>query len=230
MTGDDSGHGRREPSATCRPSRRAGSPWTSARTSSRSAPFSTRWRPGKRAFQGRRAVDTLAAILNEEPEPIAEINPQAPGRCAGSWSAVSPRSRATATPPRETSRAISKTLAGSFLGNQRRFQPSIDHPGSPPLDPGTALALLAVGTLAAGMAVGRREGRREPPSFQPFDLSRRRGQRRAFAPDGQTILYSALWGKVPSSSFCTRRGPRSRSAWAHGACKRSLAWTRSPCC
>ena len=29
---------------------------------------------GKRAFQGRTAVDTLAAILNEQPEPIASLN------------------------------------------------------------------------------------------------------------------------------------------------------------
>src|SRR5262249_16413212 len=33
---------------------------------------------GKRAFQRKTAVDTLAAILNDEPEPIASINPQTP--------------------------------------------------------------------------------------------------------------------------------------------------------
>ena len=33
---------------------------------------------GKRAFQKKTAIDTLAAILNEEPEPIASINPQVP--------------------------------------------------------------------------------------------------------------------------------------------------------
>ena len=33
---------------------------------------------GERAFQKRTAVETLSAILNEEPKPIAEINPQAP--------------------------------------------------------------------------------------------------------------------------------------------------------
>ena len=33
---------------------------------------------GKRAFHGKTAVDTLGAILNEEPEPIATANPQAP--------------------------------------------------------------------------------------------------------------------------------------------------------
>src|SRR5262249_15964012 len=33
---------------------------------------------GKRAFQKKTAVDTLSAILNEEPEPIASVNPQAP--------------------------------------------------------------------------------------------------------------------------------------------------------
>ena len=33
---------------------------------------------GKRAFQKKTAIDTLAAILNEEPEPIAAVNPQVP--------------------------------------------------------------------------------------------------------------------------------------------------------
>src|ERR1700693_4310293 len=43
---------------------------------------------GKRAFQKKTGVDTLAAILNEEPQPLADLNPQAPaplrwivGRC-----------------------------------------------------------------------------------------------------------------------------------------------------
>ena len=33
---------------------------------------------GKRAFQKKTAVDTLSAILNDEPEPIGTLNPQAP--------------------------------------------------------------------------------------------------------------------------------------------------------
>src|SRR5262249_48631890 len=33
---------------------------------------------GKRAFQGKTGVDTLAAILNEEPAPIATLNTQIP--------------------------------------------------------------------------------------------------------------------------------------------------------
>src|SRR6266496_1008970 len=33
---------------------------------------------GKRAFQKKTAVDTLSAILNEDPEPIAAVNPLAP--------------------------------------------------------------------------------------------------------------------------------------------------------
>src|SRR5262249_35766940 len=33
---------------------------------------------GKRAFQKKTAVDTLSAILNEEPEPIASSSPQTP--------------------------------------------------------------------------------------------------------------------------------------------------------
>ena len=33
---------------------------------------------GKRAFQKKTAIDTLAAILNDEPEPIAAVDPQTP--------------------------------------------------------------------------------------------------------------------------------------------------------
>ncbi len=33
---------------------------------------------GKRAFQGKSAVDTLAAILKGDPKPLAELNPEAP--------------------------------------------------------------------------------------------------------------------------------------------------------
>src|ERR1700693_5307999 len=33
---------------------------------------------GKRAFQKKTGVDTLAAILNEEPQPLADLNPSAP--------------------------------------------------------------------------------------------------------------------------------------------------------
>ncbi len=33
---------------------------------------------GKRAFQGKTGVDTLSAILNEEPQPLTDLNPQAP--------------------------------------------------------------------------------------------------------------------------------------------------------
>ena len=45
---------------------------------------------GRRAFQKKTAIDTLAAILNEEPEPVSSINPQTPApvrwivqRCLG---------------------------------------------------------------------------------------------------------------------------------------------------
>src|SRR5262249_49073295 len=33
---------------------------------------------GKKAFQKKTAIDSLAAILNEEPEEVAKVNPQAP--------------------------------------------------------------------------------------------------------------------------------------------------------
>jgi serine/threonine protein kinase len=60
---------------------------------------------GKRAFMRATVVDTLSAILHEEPQPLASIRPDAPLALRGSSSAVSPRSPTTATPRPATSPA-----------------------------------------------------------------------------------------------------------------------------
>ena len=60
------------------PEQSTGASSTFARTSSRSARSSTRWRPGARAFQRASAPQTLAAIIQDEPDPIAARNPRIP--------------------------------------------------------------------------------------------------------------------------------------------------------
>ena len=66
------------PPATCRRSRRAASPSTSAPTSSRSASILYEMATGKRAFQRKTGAETLVAIIREEPEPLAQLAPKAP--------------------------------------------------------------------------------------------------------------------------------------------------------
>ena len=61
-------------SDTCRPSSCAACRRTTARTSSASARSSTRCSPGRKAFRGDTAADTVSAILREEPPDLSATN------------------------------------------------------------------------------------------------------------------------------------------------------------
>ncbi len=82
------------------------------------------------------------------------------------------------------------------------------------LSPLTA-AVVAVVALAVGLLAGKLLFQTTPPEPPVYhQLTFRRGTVRAarFAPDGQTILYSAAWQGNPSEIFTARpEGPESRS-------------------
>ncbi len=67
------------PSDTCPPSRQAGAPWIFDAISFRLAPSFTRWRPEPRPFLRPSPIQTLSAIIEKDPEPIAGLNPGLPG-------------------------------------------------------------------------------------------------------------------------------------------------------
>ena len=69
---------------------------------------------GRRAFQGKGVIDMLAAIINEEPEPIRKANPRVLRRLPGSSNAVTPRTRSDAMPQPRTSLASSRLCASTF--------------------------------------------------------------------------------------------------------------------
>ena len=58
---------------------------------------------GKQPFERGTAVETLAAILREEPTPIAQLNPEFPPPCSGSWSVAWRKRLRGATHRRATS-------------------------------------------------------------------------------------------------------------------------------
>ncbi len=76
-------------------------------------------------------------------------------------------------------------------------------------------AVVAVVALAAGLFAGKLVFQATPPAPPLYrQLTFRRGAVRTarFAPDGQTILYSAAWQGNPSEIFTARpEGPESRS-------------------
>jgi hypothetical protein len=158
---------------------------------------------GKRAFAKTSAAETVTAILTEDPPEIS-----GPGRAI----------------PASLERAIRRCLEKR---PESRFQSAHDvalvldvalAPGSgvaappaprPPSWKRRAVevgALAALGAAFAGVfAAGRGYERRPVPSFR--QLTFRRGQivgQARFAPDGQTVVYSAKWENQPQEVFTTR--------------------------
>jgi Tol biopolymer transport system component len=75
----------------------------------------------------------------------------------------------------------------------------------------TALALVlgAVALIAASLFAGSalwKTSSPPPPKFQRLTFRRGSVGRARFAPDGQSIIYSAKWGTEPSQIFMTRLG------------------------
>jgi Tol biopolymer transport system component len=174
---------------------------------------------GVRAFHRDSAAETMSAILREEPPDLSATNKNVqPGlerivrHCleknpeerfysardlAFDLEALSGLSGAAAVAP--------GTLAGA------RGRPSWR------LLVGAVLATALVCGLAAWVALARAADR-PPPSFR--QLTFRRGQilSARFAPDGQTVMYSAAWDGKPMEIFVGRpESPESRSFGLAGA-------------
>jgi Tol biopolymer transport system component len=164
---------------------------------------------GKRAFQKRTTIDTLSAILNEEPEPIAASSPQAPAPLR--WIVE----RCLSKGPRD--RYASTEDLARDLQSLRDHLSEASLPGIP-ITPVPArsrlrvapaiLAVAVLAALAAGFLAGRRTVRLDVPALSFHPLTFRRGTigDARFAPDGQTIVYSAAWEGNPVQLFTTLPG------------------------
>ena len=167
---------------------------------------------GQPPFQKATTVDTLSAILHDEPEPLAQLNPKIPTplrwiieRCL----AKDPQDRYAAT----------RDLAHD-LANLRQHLSGISLPGGDPAPKlrrrrfplvAAAVALAAVlaaaGFLAARWSRGAPDVRFRQLTFSGAGISSAR-----FAPDGRTIVYSAQWEGRRPELFETRiENPESRS-------------------
>ncbi len=163
---------------------------------------------GQRAFRGDSAVETLNAILKDEPPELSETNRQiAPAlerivrRClekdverrfqsasdlAFALEALSIPSGASAAQPFATAR---RTARWALVGV-------------------AALTLLGLAFL-----LGWQTGKTPPasPSFNRLTFRRGNLSRARIAPDGQTVVYGAAWEGKPVELFTTRLGnPESR--------------------
>jgi hypothetical protein len=164
---------------------------------------------GKRAFQGKTAIDTLGAIINSDPAPIASINPQAPTqlrwiieRCL----AKEPRQRYVSTD--DLSRDLTTlrdhlselTSSGTIAATgaaRRRF--------AVPLLGGlvAALALLAAGIVGERWFASRRVSV-QAPSLHRLTFRRGNVLHARFAQGGRTVVYGGAWDGAPVEIFTVR--------------------------
>jgi Tol biopolymer transport system component len=158
---------------------------------------------GKRAFARATGPETMTAIIREEPEALAKAMPATPvplrwivERCL----AKDPEDRYAAT--RDLARDLTRLQQGLTEGSVSGMVAAAE-PRPASLRPFLWMALA----LAAGAAIGALAMRRGPaPAPDYHAVTYRRGTvgQARFAPDGQTIIYSAALEGKPFQLFSTR--------------------------
>jgi Tol biopolymer transport system component len=166
---------------------------------------------GRRPFQRRSAVETLAAIINDEPEPPDETNARTPGpirwivrRCLSKDPLARYASTQDLAQELRTARDEPAVMSGSW---------DLPVPGPRPRRFFLFVALAAAicaGATAVFLAATRGV-ERPAPDFQRLTFGRGAVWSARFAPDGRTVIYGAAWEGDPIRLFSTRTDGRDSS-------------------
>jgi serine/threonine protein kinase/Tol biopolymer transport system component len=160
---------------------------------------------GKHAFARATKPETLSAIIRDDPEPIASLNPRLPAplrwiieRCL----AKEPKERYASTEDlaRDLTNVRDHLSEASF--SSEPFTAA--RPKRKSWLAGGALVAAAVLGLLAGKVLWKPSA--SSPTFQRVTFQRGLLSNARFAPDGQTIVYAASWGDGPSKVYLTQAG------------------------
>jgi serine/threonine protein kinase len=161
---------------------------------------------GQRAFQRGTSAETLTAIIREDAVPVAQRNASVPvpfrwivERCLQK----DPHERYAST--RDMARdvkAVREHLSEAVTAADvsGAVAPLTPRPKRPWGRVALALAALAL-SFSAGMLLQKRLVDSSPPSYQQLTFGRGTIRAARFAPDGQTIVYSAAWDDQPLKLF-----------------------------
>jgi Tol biopolymer transport system component len=167
---------------------------------------------GTRAFRKATAVQTLAAIVQEEPEPIAMLSPNVPAPLR--WAieqclAKEARSRYAST--EDLARDLAR-IRDHLSEASISVEAIAAAPTSPRRRSGYVVAAAALLALLGGIfTLGKRTGDRPFPSFQRLTFRRGTVRSARFASDGRTVIYGAAWDGDPIRLFSTRTEGRESS-------------------
>ena len=156
---------------------------------------------GQRAFKGQSAIETMNAVLKDEPAEISNAThsvPPAMDRLIRRCLEKAPEERFQSA--RDLAFALDAVLGTSSSGVQAveavRRQRDWRWPA--------AMVVLLV--LAAVTWLWFRAQPVTNPEFQRLTFQRGTIQRARFTPDGQTVVYSASWAGGPYELYATRLG------------------------
>jgi Tol biopolymer transport system component len=157
---------------------------------------------GARAFRAASAVETMSAILNAEPAGLEQM-PESLARIAARCLEKNPVDRFQNA--QDLAFAIESLDSPARMGTRSKGAVSKWRPSV------SAIIIAAIALAGATWAALAWRARVTPPvaarpsSFRQltFRLGYLTGAR--FAPDGQTVLYSAAWDGKPLEVFTTRR-------------------------
>jgi hypothetical protein len=155
---------------------------------------------GKRAFKGDSAVETMSAILREEPADLVDT-----GR------SISPSLDRIVRHCLEKSPSARFQSAGDIafdleaLSGTSQSQPALAARRKPVFRRGLLAAIAAAAVLGgAGFWLGKR-GASARLTFTQLTFQRGAIDTARFAPDGATILYGAAWSGRPFEAFSVRQ-------------------------
>jgi eukaryotic-like serine/threonine-protein kinase len=174
---------------------------------------------GKQPFSGTTSAVVFEAILNKVPLSPVQLNPAMPPQLEIVLNKALEKDRElrcqSAAELRADLKRLKRDTDSSRAGVSGVAAPvsaakatPIQKPRSRRLGP-VLIGLGFVATLAAGLIAGKHLWG-SPAATAPLyhELTFRRGEIRSarFAPDGQTILYSAAWQGNPVETFAARQG------------------------
>jgi eukaryotic-like serine/threonine-protein kinase len=167
---------------------------------------------GERAFKGKTAVDTMSAILKEDPAEFpATLHATAPAieriirRCLEKnvhERFQSARDVMFAFEALSTASGVQSSVSGIMSASP----PVVSRRLKPQVVAASLATLLVVG--AAAYFLGARLGAHAPAAPTITQLTFRNGTLRGarFSPDGGTVLYAASWDGEPTRLYSTRPG------------------------
>ncbi len=161
---------------------------------------------GRRAFKGQSAAETMHAILRDDPPDLLESVkslPPALHRIVGHCLEKSPDLRFQSARDVAFNLESVSTLSSGSRGDALAGVPRPDAGAPPPL-PSWPRARSPV-VWPSGRSRGRRQSL---PSYRRLTFDSGTVGRARFAPDGQTIIYSAAWRGEPCEIFTTRLDSR----------------------